>query len=343
MVHTILTPTISVDENALDFVVYSALWRSWRYIDERKAHASQLTKTVKRKQEFFAKLIEKIILNLSDQLLLTGTAVLIAGFSTHCSISVYHFTMIGDLAWFASSVHLVTIVVLLKYLQDRPVLRNWRAVLMSCMAVLLTASTILQGHRHWDDSWPYDAQCVFNDLTPARIGGSPAFWMYWSLAFIIAGYLNSIIRLYQTPQDLLNKWLRKSPEAACYKFIGYCETRKGDFTTRSIRKARTQDLLYSFLIACAKITFKCYIYIYGILTELCRSRWLNLCYCCFFYSMGMSRLFEHLKTPQWHMGGAENAMTFGQIVPILLLGSTLLVAREAYDGSVMLGNASQRS
>ena len=55
----------------------------------------------------------------------------------------------------------------------------------------------------------------------------------------------------------------------------------------------------------------------------------------------MERFFEHHKVAQWRMGGAENAMTFGQIVPILLLGSTLLMAREAYDGSVMLCNASQ--
>ena len=154
----------------MDFLAYKALWHGWqiirnlcsarRYVDERKAHASQLTRTVKSKHEFLARLIEKIILNLSDQLLLTGTAILIAGFSTHCSISVYHFTMISDLAWFASFVHIITIVVLLQYLQDRPVLRNWWAVLMSCMAVLLTVPTILQGHRHWYDSWPYDAQCV---------------------------------------------------------------------------------------------------------------------------------------------------------------------------------------
>ena len=162
-----------------------------------KLHASQLTRTEKRKHEFLARLIEKIILNLSDQLLLTGTAVLIAGFSTHCSISVYHFTMISVLAWFALNVHIVTIVVILQYLQDRPVLRNWRAVLMSCMAAFLTTSTIMQGHREWYDSWPHDAQCLINDFTSARIGWSSAGWMYESLGFITAGYLNSIIQTIQ--------------------------------------------------------------------------------------------------------------------------------------------------
>ena len=221
--HIILTPTASPDENVIDFWVARVLPVKWdkfkkwvwgiftnpssahRDIDERKAYVSQLPE-VKERNEFRARVIEKIILNLSDQLLLTGLAILIAGFWTHCSISVYHFAMISDLAWFASNVHLITIVVLSQYLRDRPVLRNWRAFIMCCMAVSLTASTILQGHRSWYVSWPYDAQCVFNDFTPANVGGLPARWMYVNLALIVIGYPPSIIGLYQAPRDLAKKW-----------------------------------------------------------------------------------------------------------------------------------------
>ena len=139
--HIMLTPAASLDENVIDFWVARVLPLKWdmfkkwvwgiftnpssahRNIDERKAHVSQLPE-MKRKNAIRARFIEKIILNLSDQLLLTGTAILIAGFWTHCSISVYHFAMISDLAWFASNVHLITIVVLSQYLRDRPVLRN---------------------------------------------------------------------------------------------------------------------------------------------------------------------------------------------------------------------------
>ena len=353
LAHIILTPVASPDENVIDFWVPKLLPLVWdifrtpssahRYIDERKAYVPQLPRTVKRRKEKFARFIEKVILNLSDQLLLTGTAILIAGFWTHCSISAYHFAIISDLAWFASTVHLVTIMVLSQYLQDRPVLRNWRAVLMGCMAIFLTVSTIMQGHRDWYLSWPYDAQCVFNDLTFAKVGGDPGAQMYEKLALIVIGYLPSIIRLYQAPQDLLNKWFRKKPEVARYKFTGYCETRKGEITTRSTQKALAQNFLYSFLIACAETSFKYYISMYRIFTAINRSRWFNLGFCWIWFSVGTTILFGDLEMAQWRTDGAENAMTFGQIVPILLLGSTLFMAREAYDGSITLGDASQCS
>ena len=106
--HIILTPAASPDENVIDFWVLRVLplirdifrnpSSARRYIDERKAHVPQIPRTVNRRKEFYARFIEKIILNLSDQLLLTGTAILLAGFWTHCSISVYHFAITSDLA-----------------------------------------------------------------------------------------------------------------------------------------------------------------------------------------------------------------------------------------------------
>ncbi len=353
LVHIILTPVASPDENIVDFWVPILLPLTWdiirdptparQYIEERKAHVSQLPRTVKRRKEFVARFIEKIILNLSDQLLLTGSAVLIAGCWTHCSIWAYHFAIVSDLAWFASNVHLVTIVVLLKYLQDRPVLRNWRAVLMVCIAIFLTASTVMQGHRDWYISWPYDAQCVFNDLTFATVGGEPARWIYANLALIVTGYPPSILALYQTPRDFVNKWLHEKPEAASDRLIGWCDSKRGQITTRSSRTSQARYLLYSFLVACAKMCLKCYIFLYRLLAALNDSHWLNLIFCLAWFGLGLASIFEDRNIPQWEMDGTENAMTFVQIVPILVLSSTLFVAREAYDGSVTLGNASQCS
>ena len=164
-----------------------------------------------------------------------------------------------------------------------------------------------------------------------------------SLAFIVIGYTSNIIRLYLAPQDFLDKWLRKKPEAACYRFIEYCETKKGEITMRSTQKAQARHFLYSFLIACAENFFLIIISLLRGSAAIIRSRWMNLAFCCEWFSIGTNNLFGDLKMAQWHMDGTETAMTFGQIIPILLLGSTLLVAREAYDGSVTLAYASQCS
>ena len=277
LIHIILNPTTSPNENVVDFWaprLFSLIWHiirnpnsAHRYFEERKAHVSQLPRTVKRKKEFFTRFFEKIILNVSDQLLLTGSAVLIAGFWTHCSISVYHFALTSDLAWFASNVHLISPNVLLQYLQDRPVLRNWGAVLMGCMAIFLTASTIMQGHRYWYISWPYDAQCVFNQLTSANVGGAPALWMYANLAFIITGYPPSIMGLYQAPRDFVNNLLHDKPAAVSDRFIGYCKSNRGESIAQSTLTTKARYLLYSFLIACAKTCLKFYIFLYNNLGD----------------------------------------------------------------------------
>lgn len=93
--------------------------------------------------DFWVPVIKKLALNLSDQQLLTGLAVLIANFWTHCSISVYHFALVNDLAWFSATVHLTTLNILQDYFIDKPVLRNWRVALMLAMALLLVASTVI--------------------------------------------------------------------------------------------------------------------------------------------------------------------------------------------------------
>lgn len=360
LIHIALTPTTSPDENIIDFCTQRLLLLLWdivkyiwgiinepssahRFVNERKAHVPQLPRSVENNQEFFTRVSEKVILNLSDQLLLTGTAVLIAGFWTHCSISVYHFALTSDLAWFASNVHLITLAVLFQYLQDRPVLRNWRAFLMGCMAIFLTASTIMQGHRDWYISWPFDAQCVFNDLTFANVGGEPARWMYANLAFIIIGYPPGIVGLYKPPRRFVNKWLHDKPAAVSDRFIGYCESKRGEGITCSTRTTYARNVLYWILMACARICFGGYILLYKIVAALNDSRWFNLMFCLTWFGLGVASVFHDRDIPQWDMDGSENAMTFGQIVPILLLSSTLLVAIEAYFGSVTIRNTSQCS
>ena len=82
------------------------------------------SEVAKNKRDFWVSVIEKVVLGLSDQQLLTGLAVLVAGFWTHCSISVYHFAVVNDLAWFSANTHLTTLGLLDGFFQDNPVLRN---------------------------------------------------------------------------------------------------------------------------------------------------------------------------------------------------------------------------
>jgi hypothetical protein len=81
--------------------------------------------------------LQRFILALSDQQLVTGVAILTAGILKSCTISWWEFQIVVSLAWFSSTTHLSTLVILWEYLQDYPAVRNWRVGGMLAMLVLL--------------------------------------------------------------------------------------------------------------------------------------------------------------------------------------------------------------
>ncbi|KAL2037154.1 hypothetical protein N7G274_010150 [Stereocaulon virgatum] len=341
LVHLCLTPSLTPNDNIVDFWVPELCPLIIEFLTEPTSAARRLKrlkdgmphssrKTTKR-QDLSARVIEKVILNLSDQLLLTGLAVLIAGFWTHCSISVYHFALASDLAWFASNVHLITLAVLWRYLRDRPVLRDWRALLMASMAIFLVASTILQGHQGWYSSWPYDAQCIFDNFALAAIGGGPARWMYANLVLILISYPPNILLLYQGPSDLCTQWLYTEPRQAMQTIAKSLRKERPSITTESPRITKCKRAFYSILIAVIEGCHSGWAFAYILVETFNVSRWINWLFCLAWFGLGIASVLKDKNIPRTEMDGNENAMTFGQIVPILVLGSTIFVAREAYE------------
>ena len=342
LVHIYLTPTLTPDEDIFDFWVPELCpllievlvepTSAARRLERLKAGVPHSSRKRTKRQDRIARVIEKIILNLSDQLLLTGLAVLIAGFWTRCSISVYHFALMSDLAWFASDVDLVTLGILSQYLRDRPVLRNWRALLMTSVAMFLVVSTILQGHRSWYSSWSYDAQCVFDDFTFAAIGGEPARWMYTNLILISISYPPSILQLFGRPSGLSRKWLYTKSREAMQTTAKNLRNETPSITTESPRTMKCKRAFYSVLIAFIERSDSGWAFVCILVASFNVSRWFNWLFCLIWFGLGLASVFKDKNIPRTEMDGNENAKTFGQIVPILVLGSTIFVAREAYEG-----------
>lgn len=59
--------------------------------------------------------LERFVLTLSDQQLVTGLSVLIAAF-VKCDISVYSFGIVTAVGWFSCMTHLSTLIVLKRYI-----------------------------------------------------------------------------------------------------------------------------------------------------------------------------------------------------------------------------------
>ena len=72
-----------------------------------------------RRKQFWRRVLERLILGLSDQQLITGTAMLIMGFSRlpvrGGYISCYDFTVITNIALFSGITHMITIRVMADY------------------------------------------------------------------------------------------------------------------------------------------------------------------------------------------------------------------------------------
>ena len=308
----ILTAFTSSDTNAIDYWVFK-ITRSLAWFE-----------VTDRTRDLWIPVIEKVVLNLSDQQILTGLAVLIAGFWTHCSISVYHFALLSDLAWFSSNTHLISLGVLRSYFQDkdRVLLRNTRVGLMICMALLLIVSTVLQGHWAWYDSWSFDAQCLFDNLN-GNIGGKPRYWMVVYLCLIAFDYTWSMVLLFKVDQ-----WLYDKPKQLFDHALEKYKAKKSESAGQNCLPSIIKRIYHTGIIACA-ITIRA---MHFGLAALLGSRCTDLAVNIFWFSYGLWGLIEDRNIPQSLMDGNENIMSFGQIVPILLISSTVFVFWELYNG-----------
>ena len=147
----------------------------------------------------------KFILALSDQQLVTGFAVLIAGFVSPCSMSMYHFKIIAALGWFSSTTHLSTLAVLRIYFIEHPRLRNWRVAAMLSVLVFLILAQFVTGASTLDISLP--VYCAFINGAPSSLNFLDPLTQILIIIFLIATYSERIVRLYiLDPEWSLQTW-----------------------------------------------------------------------------------------------------------------------------------------
>lgn len=159
--------------------------------------------------------------------MVTGLTVLITGFIQirNSKISVYHFTVVIDLAWMSSNAHLLALVSLRKYLRGEEeghkrrlfntpdhqrlghrrrmakLLKIWRLACMLFLFCFLFSACAVQGHQYWWDSFNCPTECVIKDLH-GNIGGEPGRWMIANLILLPIAYAAAIIPIFQSSLQL---------------------------------------------------------------------------------------------------------------------------------------------
>jgi hypothetical protein len=118
--------------------------------------------------EIYANCFYQVTIAISDQQLVTGIAVFVAGLKMYAqdAISVYHFSVVRELSFFSSNSHLLSLLALwstffserkqLKASGSRrhfpaPLVTKWRFSCMFVLFVLLLVATWKTAYQQWDN------------------------------------------------------------------------------------------------------------------------------------------------------------------------------------------------
>jgi hypothetical protein len=162
--------------------------------------------------------INKCVLLLSDQQIVTGIAILGSAYSQlDQSFSLYHWQMSIWLAYFSSATHLGTLSVLRNYLRQYPVLRTLRLFSMLILAIMLIVSLLPTGSPLWLYSSGAPTDCYFNSLAPswkAPDWGLPrnnGFLAVSTITIVAYGYLTRFIKIFPSASMWTRTHLRVKP------------------------------------------------------------------------------------------------------------------------------------
>ncbi|KAE8443569.1 hypothetical protein EG329_001731 [Mollisiaceae sp. DMI_Dod_QoI] len=330
-----------LDLGSFDLAVHKALKRCGL-----KPLSTKLTdETIK----FWLGILEKVILGLSDTQLLTGMAILIAGYAK-CSISSYHSNIVSDLAWFASGTHLSTLQVLRTYLIKHPAIRLFRIALLLAMGGLFFSLLLYQGNRKWYSRPPTPSQCLFAD-TIGNIGGSPAVWMGFNMFFLILGYSTAILNLFpeytksSAPVKFylrsmrrikrISRWISKTMVTFPYDIY------KWDYINKWDEFARYKTTMIAVLIVLVELTllpcFLLFITMWAVLfffSMMIDSYLIEVLFNLGWFGFGMYNLIVDRAKGRSYMSSqdqsTENQWGFGQFVPCFLLLLPIMTMWEAW-------------
>jgi hypothetical protein len=164
----------------------------------------------------------------SDQQLVTGISIIVGGLQQlQWGLAIYHFQEVGNLAWFSTMTHILTLTVLREKMQLKSslVIRTVRIVLMGCLVVLLACVMAPlgyissaygfyglgnPGYRNDTIQGPipaeYPAGCLYHPstewdgedglriLNTGNLGYNKAYIVF-TLGLIIYGYISRVLLL----------------------------------------------------------------------------------------------------------------------------------------------------
>lgn len=253
--------------------------------------------------------LRKLVLGFSDQQLVTGIGILIvslARFWGSYPISIYHFVLVTDMAWFVSNTHLITLTVLSEYLKENPILRTWRLLAIVAMGGLLWGCTWLSCNEFWAGAFNCPAKCLATNVEFGPLNFDPV--TISSMIIFVVGYLVTVIPLFD-----------------------YTRTRWAH-VRRIINKADKiivpRNVIGQKLYGIMKI-------VANLFSDFVGSKIAAMIFHSVWFGLGLSRLMNDRQNGGYLLRGGqnENEWSFGQLLAILLIVINVFSAIEIYFGT----------
>lgn len=272
-------------------------------IDRRVVYANNRNEHSK-----WRRVLEGVMLSLSDQQLVTGLAILVAGYYEMLSssaLSLYHWQIVVYLAWMSSSVHIASLTLLRDVLNQKPMLRNLRVAGMLILLVLLVLAL-----------WPtrsstYPAFVLAKCLWTIPTKEFNPEWIL-TLVMLLIAYLWKLTQLFASSRGWIREWTVAIPEASL------------ENSMRQIIRSRRSVWLRSPAYICLRITYISFV----AYVELVECFAASVVYLCLAFPYGVSIILRTRTIIPHHVLASESRLTFGQLVPLFLLCLPILLLVE---------------
>ena len=265
-------------------------------------------------------LMQHAILVLSDQQIVTGVAIMAAGFVGLRSgeTNVYHYQIVLYLAWLASSVHLSALTFLRPFLESHPAVRAWRLVGMVVLFFMLIIGLVPTVSYDWgiiNISDPSDSTIGINDKSgwgiPAR-----CFWARTygdgvnddapiGYVLLVISYVWKVGDMFGPTRKLFSSGIRGPTE----KWIEHA------LSIPARRYMRTRRRRYLWLFRLLLIPSIPFINLMEFLSSLSASLWLSLWGLVF----GTIQVVIPRQQNLLQTASKESEWGFSQLIPMILL------------------------
>ncbi|KAH9890755.1 hypothetical protein F4778DRAFT_366536 [Xylariomycetidae sp. FL2044] len=158
-----------------------------------------------------ARIAYDMVVCLSDQQLVVGNAILLAAILKlgELDLTVYHFSIVSDLAWLSSNVHLSSVLIVRgfnisvkpggspqrteahrQFTTSLPTL--FRAIFICTLAGMLLYANYVSGARGWFEEYNCPAKCTLSN----EKGGAEKDWMAANFVLIFYEYPSTVFLLW---------------------------------------------------------------------------------------------------------------------------------------------------